>query len=473
MTTEKIVNFEMYDRSHRFGKVAQARGIGPLRLAIVMDENIAATETAQVIALAACTILPRVSERYTTIDICIPQQPVRIPRVEWRGTLANYLLAELKTLCPWGQFRAVEQLSDIYDHCIVIGQRHPLTAKHIVYALASGWRCFVSETEPCPQLSHAFNPSACLATAALATMFVYRRAEHIEELVAQPDINGWSLFTYTESDDDGPALPFKLDLGEVRQAGVGGTGNALLWALRYGPELAGRWIAFEHESADVTNWNRYLLLKFLDAIEGRAKADVAMQAFGGNHPRLKFAVVPQRAERYYGEFEKASMVLATVDDPKVRVELQPHSGNMLLNVGTNSQYLSLSFHSATKITSGNACVGCLYGQDEQFERRQREATVSFVLALVGAALCGEFIKSYAFPEQVLSNYWLANIFYPASAKTSQILKTPQCSVCESVANMKRAFDVLYRRRQIDSPRLAVRPASDLRTSTSHNEAKDR
>src|SRR6476659_595919 len=105
MTTEKTVNFEMYDRSHRFEEVVQARGVGPLRLAIAMDENVAGTATAQLIALAACTILPRASERYTTIDICIPQQAVRIPRVEWRGTLETYLLEELKTVCPWGQFR--------------------------------------------------------------------------------------------------------------------------------------------------------------------------------------------------------------------------------------------------------------------------------------------------------------------------------------------------------------------------------
>jgi hypothetical protein len=182
--------------------------------------------------------------------------------------------------------------------------------------------------------------------------------------------------------------------------------------------------------------------------------------------------MPQRVERYYNELQKAKMVLATVDDPKVRVELQPHSTNMLLNVGTNSQCLSVSIHSAKKIIAGDACVGCLYGQDEQFERRQREATVSFVLALVGAVLCGEFIKSYAFPEHVLSNYWLANIFYPASAKTSHILSVAQCPVCESLANTLRNIEVLAQRKPIIQSRLVVPPATDSRVPASPSESKN-
>jgi len=473
MTTKGLPNLEMYDRSQCFGEVVQARGMGPLRLAIVIDKTISATATAQLTALAICTIMPRTSHRYTTIDLCLPRQAVRIPRVNWTGELADYLLTELRLICPWGTFRAVERLNEVYDHCIVIGEESQVTAKHIVYAVASGWRCFVSEIRPHSDQALAFNPSACLATAALASMFVYRRAEHIEDPLAEPEINGWSLLNYTAANNDGPALPSKLDLGEVREAGVGGTGNALLWALRYGPELTGSWIAFEHESADVTNWNRYLLLKYLDALDGRAKADVAMSAFAGSHPRLKFGVMPQRVEHFYGAFDRASMVLATVDDPKVRVQLQPHSGNMLLNVGTNSQYLSMSAHSAKKIISGDSCVGCLYGQNEQFERRQREATVSFVLAMVGAALCGEFIKSYAFPEHVLSNYWLADIFHPASAKTAQIPKTPQCSVCESLANMMRSFDALSERKPVNRLGLSVPPSTDSRTPASQNENKNR
>ena len=430
MHINKPEDFSMYDRSHRFARVVEARGVGPIRLALTIDQEIVRTQTAQVLALALCNIVPRMSERYTHIDLCIPPQPVAIPRVRWRGSLSEYLLAELKTICPWGRFRAVGSLTEVYDHCIVIGRTTPLAAKQVVHALASGWRCFVSEVGPPAWPALAFNPCSCLAAAALASMFVYRHAERIQPLIQQPRIDGWSLLTYRQSSDDGPDLPSELDVDEVRQAGVGGTGNALLWALRYGPALIGRWIAFEHENADVTNWNRYLLLKFLDAVQGKAKAEIASKSFENMHLGLKFSVMPDRVESFYHEFQRATAVLATVDDPKVRVELQPHSRNVLLNVGTNSQQLSVSVHEAEKIIAGSACVGCLYGQNQQAERRHRESTVSFVLALVGAALSGEFIKAYAFQEHLLADSWgPADIFYPASAKTAQAFKDPQCTVC--------------------------------------------
>lgn len=430
MHMTKPENFSMYDRSQRFAQVVEARGVGSIRLAVTVDQEIVGTQMAQVLALAICNIVPRMSERYTHIDLCIPPQLVAIPRVNWRGSLSEYLLAELKAICPWGSFRAVDSLAEVYDHCIVIGRTTPLAAKHIVHVLASGWRCFVSEVGPSAWPAMAFNPCSCLAAAALASMFVYRHAEGIQSLVQQSRIDGWSLLTYRQSPDDGPDLPPELDIDEVREAGVGGTGNALLWALSYGPSLTGRWIAFEHENADITNWNRYLLLKFLDAVQERAKAEIASKAFEKMHPGLKFGVMPDRVESFYHEFQRARTVLATVDDPKVRVELQPYSRNVLLNVGTNSQLLSVSVHEAEKIIAGSACVGCLYGQNQQAERRYRESTVSFVLALVGAALSGEFIKSYAFQEHLLADSWgPADIFYPASAKTVQAFKDPRCTVC--------------------------------------------
>src|SRR5262249_15143476 len=149
-----------------------------------------------------------------------------------------------------------------YDHCIFIGKCTSLSARHVVYALASGWRCFVSENQINPTISLLFNPFACFATAALAAMFVYRRAERIELLGLLPlnEINGWSLLEYQNSEFDGPPLPTAINVGTVFQAGLGGTANALLSTLRFGPELLGHWFAYEHETADLSNWNRYLLM---------------------------------------------------------------------------------------------------------------------------------------------------------------------------------------------------------------------
>lgn len=426
------MEFEMYDRSHRFGEVVEAVGGAPLRLAITVDEDIAETPTAQLIALALCNIVPRISERYTTIDLALPVRKVAIPRMRWSGTLGAFLLAELNALCPWGRFRLVERLTGKYDHCLVVGNQKHVPAAHVVYALASGWRCFVSEAGPLLRPPLTFNSSSCLATASLTAMFLYHRAEHIETIVQESEINGWSLWDYTRSTQDGPDLPPILEVGNVWQAGMGGTGNALLWALRYGPDLAGKWSAAEHENADLTNWNRYLLMNFEDAASRKHKAEIAIREFAAIHPGLEFTVIPNRVEPLYSYFDEADIVLATVDDPKVRVDLQPHSKSVLLNVGTNSQMLSVSVHKTAEILTGTACVGCLLGTSDQAERRLRESTVSFVLGLAGAVLGSEFVKACAFRRDSLCNSWLANIFYPAAARAVERPTAANCPICKKI-----------------------------------------
>lgn len=427
------MNPKFYDRSRRFAEVVQAAGGPSLRIAISMDRELAGCNTAQLIALAAGTILPRISERYTSIDLCLPAQEITLPRIQQAGEFGDYLLREMKEICPWGQFRAVRELGGNYDYCIVIGRDTPLSARQVIYASASGWRCFVSEVGASWSLPMTFNPLTALATAALASMFIYRRAEKIEVVGVEQDlhISGWSLLNYCISPDDGPGLPSEICLGEVGQAGLGGTGNALLWALRFGPELVGRWIAFEHELTDCTNWNRYLLMRATDVEV--LKAEIARREFGSRHRRLEFHAVSKPVDEFYPLFLPAAAVLATVDDPKVRVALQRHSRNVLLNVGTNSQILSASCHHVAQMKKGGACIECLFGATARMDRPQRESTVSFVLALAGAVLGAEFLKSYVFPEFALSNSWLANVFSPTSAKVIDRVAAPDCKTCGQFA----------------------------------------
>src|SRR5260370_23189072 len=242
-----------------------------------------------------------------------------------------------------------------------------MSVRQVVYASAAGWRFFVSEIGASWSVPMTFNSLAGLATAALASMFIYRRAEKIEVVGVEQDlhINGWSLLNYCISPDDGPGLPAELHLGEVGQAGLGGTGNALLGALRFGPELVGRWIAFEHENAECTNWNRYLLMKATDA--ELSKAEIARRDFGGQHRRLEFHAVAKPVEEFYPLFRPATVVLATVADPKVRVELQRRSRNVLLNVGTNSQILSASCHHIVQMNKRGDCIECLVGATERMD----------------------------------------------------------------------------------------------------------
>src|SRR5207249_4236922 len=151
----------------------------------------------------------------------------------------------------------------------------------------------------------------------------------------------------------------------------------LLWTLRHGPDLLGEWHAFEHEKLEVSNANRYLLM---DPRDAGTKARLAQARFGPLHPGLNFNVTEGRIESEVVGLLDSTLVLATVDDPQVRRTLQSRGAPLILNVGTNTQWLSVSRHELVLIRNGGPCLGCFYGSHEQAPRRARESTLSFVVA---------------------------------------------------------------------------------------------
>jgi hypothetical protein len=423
---------ELYDRSYEFARIVGARGGPALRVAIGIDPRFAADPTAQLIAAALSNLLPRISERYTNVDLKISgHQEVTVPRMD-AGALLHHLLATLTAACLTGRFHEADTTGAPYDYCFVVGEDCPVPARNVIFAWSSGWRCFISRHRPAtlPNVRGMFNPFAALATASLAVMALYHDAEGLNEYLHNPEIAGWSLLDYSLSSDDGPPLPTSIDVGRVVQAGLGGTANALLWALRHGPELIGDWRGFEHETLDLSNGNRYLLV---GAGDGGSKAQAVANRFGNIHRDLSFQAIHSRVEKECGGLLDSTLVLATIDDPRIRVALQTLGAEIVLNVGTNTQWLSISRHELGLIRGAGACVECFYGSSEQPPRRIRESTVSFVVALVGAMLGGEFVKSYCFPEYRLQNSWVANVFAPVPART--LLRPPR-SDCKSCATIR-------------------------------------
>ena len=420
---------DFYDRSRAFAQVVGALGGPALRIALRIDPALANSPTAQLLAAAACELLPRISERYTIVAIEAPaDQEVVIPRAP-AGNLSQHLLSILGNACPRGRFQAAEKLLTEFDYEIIIGSVPKGEAKRTIYVWSSGWRCFASMLGPIETLrtsAKVANPFACLATAALAAMMMYHDGEGLDVFLHAKEIVGWSLFDLAITSDDGPPLPDNINVGRVVQAGIGGTGNALLWALQHGPELSGDWEGYEHEVLDETNGNRYLLMHASDT---GTKAALAQLRFGSVHPRLNFEVTPNRVETHNAGLLDANLVLATVDDPQIRVNLQRMGAPVILNVGTNSQWLSLSLHELRLIREGGPCVECFYGANQQAMRRQRESTVSFVVALVGALLGAEFVKHYCFPENALANSWLANVFSTTAGGTILRPSMPECQTC--------------------------------------------
>lgn len=422
---------ELYDRSHAFGRVVGAKGGSPIRIAIAIDPTVMSDPTAQLMAMSLCNLVPRITERYTNVDLSISDdQESTIPRL-LRRSLFLLLQETLRGACLGGIFEEVGSSKRTYDYCLVIGEKCDVPARCTIYVWASGWRCFVSKRRSLrhPLPGRSVNPFSAVAAASIASMILYYDAEGLSERFHSDEINGWSLFDYGLAADDGPVLPASIDVGHVTQAGLGGTAQALLWTLRHGPELRGEWESFEHEMLDISNANRYSLMKPTDT---GSKALLALDRFGSVHPGLGFRVTEGRVESMVGGLLETTLVLATVDDPQVRVALQKRGAEAILNVGTNSQCLSISRHELHLIREGGPCVECFYGSNEQAPRRMRESTVSFVVALVGAVLGGEMVKSYSFPENVLANSWVANVFAPAEGRMWLRPPAPNCPTCSVI-----------------------------------------
>ncbi len=424
---------ELYDRSYEFGRIVGARGGAAIRIAVYIDPRLAAEPTAQLIAMAICNLLPRISERYTNVDLRVPaSQEITVPRLR-PDILLPHLMKTLTTACLAGSFQEVDGPEVEYDYCIVIGEECGVLARCAIYAWASGWRCFASKVRPVTHghAGQSLNPFAALAVASLAVMMLYHDAEGLRELFHSEEIRGWSLLDYCLTSEDGPALPESIEVGRIVQAGLGGTANALLWALRHGPELSGEWCGFEHEMLEISNANRYLLMRATDV---GSKAALVRERFGSVHPRLNFQAKNGRVEEECAGLLDSTLVLATVDDPQIRVTLQRRGAGIILNVGTNTQWLSVSRHEVALIREGGPCVGCFYLSNEQAPRRARESTVSFVVALVGAMLGGELMKSYCFPQHALANSWLGNVFAPAGGRSLLRPATPNCETCSVIRN---------------------------------------
>lgn len=421
---------DVYDRSRAFATVVGAKGGSPLRILITSTEEWATTASGQLVLLALCDIIPRISERYTLIDLCVPEAAQSFSWEAQQGSpLASALHRRLKAVCPWGQFSIISAPKSTYDFCISVGATKWNASPQAVYLSTSGWRCFVSRDSRFISASGGnLNPFACLATAAFGAMAIYAEAEKLPPERVASEIHGWSLFDFSVSAPDGPPLPCELNVGTVVQAGLGGSANALLWALRFGPRLRGRWFAFEHENLDFSNSNRYLLMTPVDI--DLPKALLAKREFEPWQLQLNFQAVQGRIEECCGQMPADATVLATVDDESIRIHLQRQYPALLLNVGTGSQYLSVSCHPLQEIRKDSAaCVNCLFRDPQTVERRQREATVSFVSALLGALLGAELVKNLAFQYQKLRYAWLGHIFEPAAARPYLPAKFRDCPTC--------------------------------------------
>jgi hypothetical protein len=164
-----------------------------------------------------------------------------------------------------------------------------------------------------------------------------------------------SLSAYRQGSAAASALPECCDLGDAYLVGLGAIGNGAVWALSRVPGLAGVLHLVDHENADLSNLQRYVMITQDDV--GRRKVRLARAFF--TQGTLKVRAHPQRWGDYVDgrrkrAFERVAVALDTAED---RIALQASLPKWIVNAWTQDVDLGVSRHD---FATDGACLACLY-----------------------------------------------------------------------------------------------------------------
>jgi hypothetical protein len=162
--------------------------------------------------------------------------------------------------------------------------------------------------------------------------------------------------------------------------------NAILYALARVPGVEGRARIIEHDTADTSNLNRYMLLLRSRLKERKARGLAAVLAGSG----LSIEAVPERYEpgQLPSLLPLANSVLVGVDDIPTRWLVQ-RAGPDWLGVGATTHWSAMaSFH-----RRGLGCAECLHPADDPGDAPI--PTVAFVSFWAGLLTASYFLRHRA------------------------------------------------------------------------------
>lgn len=282
--------------------------------------------------------------------------------------------------------------------CVVVGDTAAGLDVPCFYAGSQGWVARLSTAGPVGSGASG-NPLGAGASACLAAANVFRTvfAEQLTE--ADPDSElTLSTFDFGRSALDPELGP--VDLGETHLVGLGAVGNGAVWALGRVPGMTGDLHLVDHEDADLSNLQRYVMT----AQDGVDRPKVEIAAEGLLETSLR--VVPHRL-RWDGYVQQRGdwrfdRVVVALDTAKDRLAVQGTLPRRILNAWTGPDDLGVSRHG---FADGKACLACLYLPSGKVEdedvRVARELGIpeAFmqvrILLATGAPVDGAFVATVA------------------------------------------------------------------------------
>lgn len=253
-------------------------------------------------------------------------------------------------------------------------------ARQVLRLAAEPWTAMMLPADiVAPWQAHAW-PFGGLGAGALAAGEAFKAAmRKLQRFSASPIYDETFAITSAARFSFAPPLtPTKNELGRIDLISAGAITHAMLFVLARIPGAAGDLRVVDQEASDVSNLNRYQLLRLSDVGSSKVKHLGRLDL-----KQIRLRPIETRFDRDSSRYLRplASVVLAGVDHIPSRWAIQREAANWL-SIGATSHYSAMaSFH-----RPGLPCAGCLHPRDDvQDGAIPTVAFVSFWAGLIAAA----------------------------------------------------------------------------------------
>lgn len=403
--------------------IAALTGTG---IAIVGDDASLSTHAAQCAFITAALLMARSGH---AVHLVAPDLPMTLPQPPLgKGSLITSLLELGSDLLPGVLFDAEKLPTHEIDLVVLIGDtRWDGRARHAIRLGASDWAGWFTGSETTSRWCATDWPLGALAAAALAAGEAFkcamrRLAPHALHAEIFRDIFARTTEARFDLAPDGTHKSFELQRFDFVSGGA--ITQAAIYVFARVPGVRGTARAIEPQTGDLSNLNRYMLLR--RSHRDRAKAiDLSTMDLGS----LRIEPVVSRFDAETADLilPFAPSVLVGVDDVPSRWDVQ-RAWPAWLGVGSTGHHLVfVSYH-----VSGTGCAGCAHPTHEAFDGNI--PTVAFVSFWAGLLLAAMYLRHVAGDETPLPEQHISYTpIRPDSARFGAVSYNPACPLhCASI-----------------------------------------
>lgn len=397
---------------------------------LVADSRNLESHSAQCAFVTAALLMARSGHR---VYLAAPDVPLIGAQPPLRGRNLVSSLLEIGTDLLPGIGFSVHAPRGNAALCVCFGDTAPrFRARRMLVVNASAWSAQLGIVPSSEHWMAADWPLGTLAAGALVSVEAFKAAMWRVRDFARDEALFDALFAFTDSvrlqlapENAGHAK----DLGRFDFVSGGAITNAALYVLARIPGVEGLGRVIEPESGDLSNLNRYALLRRSEI--GQYKGYVLRSLMPSP---LELQPITERYEGEYipelGEF--APSVLVGVDDIPIRWKVQQQNPPWL-GIGATTHWESMaSFHERNL-----ACARCLHPRDEPTVAPI--PTVAFVSFFSGLTLASYFLRLRSGePSPSSEQYTYFSPIRPEQFRRFPVAVRIDCPTCSHGVGMRAA-----------------------------------